>query len=128
MGLLYQAVPKGFIPRQDTGVINGNTRAREGTPFATMIRNQQAIAEIVRKNESVEAVMSTAGQGRAQAENVGRLVVRLKSRGERTAGADEVIQQIRRQAAANQNLLLSFPTRPLFVSVVRYRPAITCSR
>ncbi|HSQ05937.1 MAG TPA: efflux RND transporter permease subunit, partial [Burkholderiales bacterium] len=25
MGWLYDAVPKGFIPRQDTGVINGNT-------------------------------------------------------------------------------------------------------
>src|SRR5690606_11629617 len=28
--VIYQAVPQGFIPRQDTGVFFGNTRAPEG--------------------------------------------------------------------------------------------------
>jgi len=80
MGLLYQAVAKGFIPRQGTGVINGNTRAREGTTFTDMIRQQQQIAEAVGKNENVEAVMSTAGQGVGGTfgDNIGRLIVRLK--------------------------------------------------
>ncbi len=114
MGLLYQAVSKGFIPRQDTGVINGNTRAREGTPFRVMERNQQVIAGIVQKNANVEAVMSTAGQGVGGTfgDNVGRVIVRLKDRKERASGADEVIQQIRREAAGNQDLRLFLSNPP----------------
>jgi len=114
MGLLYQAVSKGFIPRQDTGVINGNTRAREGTTFTDMIRNQQAIAEAVGKNENVEAVMSTAGQGVGGTfgDNVGRLIIRLKDRDARPAGADEVIQQLRRQVAGIQGLRMFLSNPP----------------
>ena len=114
MGLLYQAVSKGFIPRQDTGVINGNTRAREGTNFTDMVRNQQAIAEVVSKNENVEAVMSTAGQGVGGTfgDNIGRLIIRLKDRAERHAGADEVIQQLRRQVAHLQGLRMFLSNPP----------------
>lgn len=114
MGWLYDAVQKGFIPRQDTGVINGNTRAREGTTFVDMVRNQQTIAEIVRKNENVEAVMSTAGQGVGGTfgSNVGRVIIRLKDRAERHAGADEVIQQLRRQAANVQGLRMFLSNPP----------------
>ena len=71
---------KGFIPRQDTGVINGNTRAREGITFDEMIRHQQTIADIIQKNPNVESVMSTAGQGTGGVlgDNVGRYIIRLK--------------------------------------------------
>jgi HAE1 family hydrophobic/amphiphilic exporter-1 len=114
MGLLYEAVSKGFIPRQDTGVINGNTRAREGTTFNDMVRNQQAIAEVVGKNENVDAVMSTAGQGVGGVfgDNVGRLIIRLKDRELRPAGADEVIQQLRRQVANIQGLRMFLSNPP----------------
>jgi HAE1 family hydrophobic/amphiphilic exporter-1 len=111
---LYDAVPKGFIPRQDTGVINANTRAREGTTFEAMMRNQQAIAEIVRANPNVEAVMSTAGQGVGGVfgDNVGRLIIRLKPRDQRAAGADDVIQEIRRAAGGQQGLRLFLSNPP----------------
>ncbi len=111
---LYGAVAKGFIPRQDTGVINGNTRAREGINFNDMIRHQQAVAAIVQKNPNVEAVMSTAGQGTGGVvgDNVGRLIIRLKPMGERKATADEVIQQIRRDAAGLQGVRLFLSNPP----------------
>src|SRR5690606_5390489 len=83
MGWLYQEVPKGFIPRQDTGVIFANTRAREGVTFDDMIRHQQAVAAVIQRNPNVEAVMSTAGQGTGGVfgDNVGRFIIRLKERG-----------------------------------------------
>jgi HAE1 family hydrophobic/amphiphilic exporter-1 len=106
MGWLYQAVAKGFIPRQDTGVIYANTRAREGVTFNDMIRHQQAVAAIIQRNENVEAIMSTAGQGTGGVvgENVGRFIIRLKPRDERLLNADEVIQQIRRETAGLQGV------------------------
>jgi HAE1 family hydrophobic/amphiphilic exporter-1 len=111
---LYAEVSKGFIPRQDTGVINGNTRAREGITFDEMIRHQQAVAEVIRKNPNVESVMSTAGQGTGGVvgDNVGRFIIRLKPASERTATADQVIQQIRREAAGLQGLRLFLSNPP----------------
>ena len=113
-GWLYGAVSKGFIPRQDTGVINANTRAREGITFDEMIRHQQAVAEIIQKNPNVESVMSTAGQGvgGTLGDNVGRYIIRLKSREERKDGADEVIQQIRRDASKLQGVRLFLSNPP----------------
>ena len=113
-GWLYAEVSKGFIPRQDTGVINGNTRAREGITFDEMIRHQQAVAAIIQANPNVESVMSTAGQGigGGVGDNVGRFVIRLKRMGERKATADEVIQQIRREAAGLQGVRLFLSNPP----------------
>ena len=69
---------------------------------------------IVQRNENVEGVMSTAGQGVAgdNGPTVGRLIVHLKPREERKAGADEVIQQIRRQAQASGSNLQLFLSNP----------------
>ncbi len=113
-GYLYEVVQKGFIPRQDTGVINANTRAREGVTFEEMTLYQQQVADIIQKNPNVEAVMSTAGQGvgGVVGSNIGRLIIRLKDRSERTVGADEVIQQIRREAARVQGVRLFLSNPP----------------
>src|SRR5690606_28089781 len=96
------------------GVIYANTRAREGVTFDDMIRHQQAVAAIIQNNENVEAVMSTAGQGTGGVvgENVGRFIIRLKSREERQATADEVIQQIRRDTAAMQGVRVFLSNPP----------------
>src|SRR5476649_1642711 len=116
MGVLYQAVSKGFIPRQDTGVINGVTRAPEGTTFKTMTRYQQNLAAIIQPNTNIDSLLSTAGQGAGGefGDNVGRFIIRLKSKAEkeRTIGADEIIQQIRQQTRANQNVQLFLSNPP----------------
>ena len=115
-GYLFQVVQKGFIPKQDTGVINANTRAREGITFDEMIRYQQQIGAIIQKNPNVDAVMSTAGQGTGGVvgENVGRYIIRLKDREKREVGAtaDEVIQQIRRDARGIQGVRLFLSNPP----------------
>ena len=111
---LYQAVPQGFIPRQDTGVFFGNTRAPEGLPFNELEKRQAMVAAIIEKNPNVEAVMSTAGQGTGGVvgSNIGRIIVRLKSREERKAGADEVIQELRRSFAGGAQGLRVFMNNP----------------
>jgi HAE1 family hydrophobic/amphiphilic exporter-1 len=113
-GYLYEIVQKGFIPRQDTGVINANTRAREGITFDEMIRYQQQVSDIIQKNPNVEAVMSTAGQGvgGVVGANVGRYIIRLKSREERTDPADQVIAQLRREVSRVQGVRVFLSNPP----------------
>ncbi len=112
--MIYKAVPQGFIPRQDTGVFFGNTRAPEGVPFSDLEKRQARVAAIIEKNPNVEAVMSTAGQGTGGVvgSNIGRIIVRLKSRDERKVGADSVIQELRREFSGGAQGLRVFMNNP----------------
>ncbi len=111
---LYAWVPKGFIPRQDMGVIFGNTRAPEGVTFDELVKRQKVLAGIIQANPNVDAVMSTAGQGFGGTfgDNIGRVIVRLKPREERDMDADGVIQALRREARRVQGLRVFFQNPP----------------
>lgn len=111
---LYMVVPKGFIPRQDTSQISGNTRAGEGIAYEELVRKQLQITDIIRKNPNVAAVMSSAGQsgGGVTGANVGRLVVRLKPKSERNLSADEVIQQLKKETRRVQGMQLFLQNPP----------------
>jgi len=112
--VLYGAVPKGFIPKQDTGLIYGSTRAPEGVTFDDLATRQQQVADIIQKNPNVEGVMSTAGQGLGGVfgDNIGRAIVRLKPRGERKLTADEVIQDLRRSTRGIEGMRIYFQNPP----------------
>ena len=119
IGVIYKMVPQGFIPRQDTGVVFGNTRAPEGVTFSELERRQRMAAEIVQKHPAVEAVMSTAGQGTGgtTGDNLGRLIVRLKPRDERKLTADQVIQELRRPFAGGALGLRVFMNNPPAINI-----------
>jgi HAE1 family hydrophobic/amphiphilic exporter-1 len=119
IAFIYAAVPQGFIPRQDTGVIFGNTRAPEGVTFAELEQRQRSSAEIIQKHPDVEAVMSTAGQGFGGqvGDNIGRVIVRLKPRNERKLTADQVIQELRRPFADGALGLRMFMNNPPAINI-----------
>jgi hydrophobic/amphiphilic exporter-1 (mainly G- bacteria), HAE1 family len=116
---LYKAVPQGFIPRQDTGVFFGNTRAPEGVPFTELERRQAAVAAVVQKHPNVEAVLSTAGQGTGGVvgDNVGRIVVRLQPKHERALNADQIIQELRREFAGGAQGMRVFMNNPPSINI-----------
>jgi HAE1 family hydrophobic/amphiphilic exporter-1 len=119
IGVIYKMVPQGFIPRQDTGVVFGNTRAPEGVTFAELERRQREVEAIIRKHPDVEAVMSTAGQGFGgqTGDNIGRVIVRLKPREERKLAADEIIRELRRSFAGGAQGLRVFLTNPASIRI-----------
>jgi HAE1 family hydrophobic/amphiphilic exporter-1 len=100
--ILFVLVPKGFIPDQDTDQIAVTTEAAQGTSYDKLVEYQARVADIIRRNENVEALVSTVG-GTAAATlggpNLGQLVVHLKPRSERRELADEIIEQLRPQLA-----------------------------
>lgn len=111
---LFVVVPKGFIPRQDTGQITGSTRADEGIAFDDLVAKQLQLTEIVRKNPNVAAVLSSAGQagGGVSGGNVGRLVIRLKPKNQRSLSADEVIQELGKQTRGVEGMKLFLQNPP----------------
>jgi len=98
-GFMFSAMPKGFLPSEDTGQLFAFTEAAQDISFEAMAEKQQAIAAIVRADPNVEAAMSFIGaSGASQSLNLGRIFIRLKPRGERPR-ADDVIQELRPKLA-----------------------------
>jgi hydrophobic/amphiphilic exporter-1 (mainly G- bacteria), HAE1 family len=81
---LYQVVPKGFIPTEDTGQLTANTKAAQDISFDDMLLHQQKIVDILRKDPNIEAINSIVGaSGPNPSINSGRIVMRLKPRDKR---------------------------------------------
>ncbi len=98
--VLFVVTPKGFLPDEDLGYLFAQTEGAEGISFEALVRHQQAVAEIVRQDPNVDALMSSAGgRGGMGAGNTGFMFVRLKPRAERTLASIEVMQALRRKTA-----------------------------
>ncbi len=97
---LFIIVPKGFIPNDDTGQLSVSTEAAQDISFAEMVKHQQVVADIVRRDPNVEAINSSVGAGGANATaNSGRIFVKLKPRSQRKKNADDVAQELRPKLA-----------------------------
>jgi hydrophobe/amphiphile efflux-1 (HAE1) family protein len=112
--LLFGVINKGFIPNEDTGQIVADTKAPEGVTFEQLLALQEQVARIVQQNPNVAAAMSSAGQGfgGTSGGNIGRLFIRLKPPGERSANAEEVLQQLRRAVAKVREMQVYFQNPP----------------
>ncbi len=98
--LLALAIPKGFFPQQDTGMVLGVSDASADVSFTRMMELQRRLSDEVRRDPDVESVASFIGSdGTNPAVNTGRLAITLKPREERSATAAEVIERLRPQVA-----------------------------
>ncbi len=97
---LYVAVPKGFLPAQDTGVIVAITEAGQSISIPAMSRLQNQAAAIAQADPAVTGVVSLVGAGSINATpNTGRLTLALKPRRERDA-IDAVMARLMAQMAS----------------------------
>jgi multidrug efflux pump len=98
---LYVVIPKGFIPVQDTGLIQGISEAPQSISYAAMAERQQALASAILNDPDVVSLSSFIGvDGTNTTLNSGRLLINLKPRGERSADVNEVIRRLRQETAA----------------------------
>jgi len=95
---LFIVIPKGFIPNQDTDQIAVTTEASQGTSYDHLVEYQNTVADIIRKDPNVDALVTTVG-GSASATlggpNLGQIVVHLKPRAQRNEFADQIIDKLR---------------------------------
>jgi hydrophobic/amphiphilic exporter-1 (mainly G- bacteria), HAE1 family len=97
---LFQIVPKGFIPDQDSDQISLQMLAAQGTSFYKMMDYQKAVADIVSRNPDVDTFMASVGGGfGGQSGNNAMMNVLLKPRNERTHTMQQVMDTLRPQIA-----------------------------
>jgi HAE1 family hydrophobic/amphiphilic exporter-1 len=93
---LFMAIPKDFLPSEDTGRISVQTQGAPDASFTAMVRNQQQLAAIAMADPNIAGVMSSVGAGGpSSGESSGSMLFTLKPRAERSLSADEIIQELR---------------------------------
>ncbi len=92
-GYLYVAVPKTFMPQQDTGQLIGFIRGDDGLSFQVMQPKMEIYRRAVLADPAVESVAGFIG-GSGGINNA-FMIVRLKPIGERGVSALDVIERLR---------------------------------
>ena len=96
----YIAIPKGFFPTQDTGLIQGFTTAAQDISFNAMADRQQAIVDAVLKDPDVASVSSFIGvDGTNMTLNSGRVLINLKPHDQRSLTASQIARRIGEETA-----------------------------
>ena len=88
-GYLFQIVPKGFIPNEDTGQIFGVTEGPQDISFESLVAHQKEVAAVVATDRYVQDWYSAIGGSTvAILPNQGRVFFHLKPRRERPECTD----------------------------------------
>ena len=93
---LYDVIPKGFFPQQDTGRMIGSIQADQSISFQLMQQKLAQFVNIIKKDPAVESVVGFTGGGQT---NSGFMFVSLRPLSERGISVDGVIGRLRRQMA-----------------------------
>lgn len=91
---MYVTIPKGFLPEQDTGQLNGFVRGDDGFSFQIMQPKIEAYRQILLKDPAIADVAGMSGGGGGLSNSW--MMVRLKPLEERGVSATEVVNRIRR--------------------------------
>lgn len=96
-------IPKGFLPIEDTGILQGLAEAGEVVSPEEMMRLQRQLGQILLRDPDIVAFASQTGStgvnGNAETANTARFFLALKPRGERHSSATQIIARLRPQLA-----------------------------
>ena len=103
--VMYQHLPKGFLPTQDTGIMRVRTLSRSNISFEAKQKSQQAIAATIASDPAVEHVGSYIGVGPM---SVGSMLVSLKPLEVRKESIERVIARLRLKLANSEDARVVF--------------------
>ena len=100
--LLFNVIPKGFFPQEDTGLLTGGIVADQSISFQLMKEKLVHLMDVVRADPAVESVAGYTGAGSGgggSQTNSASIYVLLKPLAVRKLSSDEVIARLRPQLA-----------------------------
>ena len=90
---LWTNIPKGLFPPDDTGTLNANAEAPQGTPFTEMMRLQQLVSDALATDTNVASY--TMNVGSMGPSNQIQFNITLKPAGTRPPADDMVLELTR---------------------------------
>ena len=98
---LYAAIPKGFFPQQDTGLIQVITQAPPNVSFADMSLRQQDAVKILLEDPDVATISSFIGVDATNATlNTGRMQIALRSHADRNENVMQIIRRLQQSLSS----------------------------
>ena len=97
---LYDKIPKGFFPQQDTGRLQGAVVGQQHISYQALVAKSKWFEEKIHNDPDVEAVTMVAGtSGGGFGGNMASINVQLKPTGVRKSTSDQVVARLRRQTS-----------------------------
>ncbi len=89
---LFNVIPKGFFPQQDSGSLSVGLRADQSISFQAMQGKLKQLVDIIQKDPAVDTVVGFTGGSRPGG---GYLFITLKPWGVRTEKGQDVVNRLR---------------------------------
>ena len=99
--LAFVAIPKGFFPQQDTGILTGQAEASQDISYTDMQKRLQTLADVLRKDPDIETISISYGSNSSSSvANNATLYMSLKTPANgRKTSADKILARLRPQLA-----------------------------
>lgn len=105
---LYVVAPKGFLPRQDTGLITGLLEAGQDVSFDEVTRLAQRVSDTIRKDEAVAGVVAVVGVSEVNATpNAAQIKITLKPQSTGRPRVEAIVDRLTREVQAIPGVALS---------------------
>ena len=104
---LYRAIPFGLFPQQDTGMLSGQSRARQDISFEAMKVRQQEVSKIVHSDPAVDHLIANVGGNGSTTTNTGALFITLNPKAERGLSAQQDIDRQRPKLAKLKGITMA---------------------
>ncbi len=99
---MYLAIPKGFLPDQDTGFLTAQTETASDVSFDRMQALQATVEKMIRRDPDVLGVVSVVGVGTTNpTPNLAHFALTLKPKNDRAASATDIMKRL---TAATRNI------------------------
>ncbi|CAL8481333.1 efflux RND transporter permease subunit [Caballeronia sp. S22] len=108
-GALFIAIPKGFFPQEDSGLIMGVTQAAPDISPRAMAKKMRELGAIIEADPAVGNVYFWVGPNPTVSQ--GRMMINLKPFDTRTASAGQVLSRLKPKLATVQGISLSMQVR-----------------
>jgi hydrophobic/amphiphilic exporter-1 (mainly G- bacteria), HAE1 family len=120
---LFSAVPKGFLPNEDTGQIVIFTTAAQGISFDAMKRHTIALMNILKNDPNIESFFAgIGGGGPIGSLNNGMMFTRLADH--RKLNADQIVEELRPKMSQVPGMLVYIQNPPPIQLTAHFTKAI----
>jgi len=106
---LFIAIPKGFFPQEDSGLIMGVAQAAPDISPQSMATKMQQLGHIIEADPAVDNVYYWIGPNPTVSQ--GRVMINLKPFGQRTDSAGKVLNRLKPKLAAVIGISLAMQVR-----------------